>query len=156
MKISINWIKEFVNLDGIEPEELVKRFNLSTAEIEGVEYKGKDTSKVVFGKILEVKNHPESQKLHILKVDVGTEVLQIVCGAPNVREGMVTCVATVGGAVCGHKIGSAKLAGVDSFGMCCSANELGIGLVSYSMTHHTRQSAIGLPFIARKNFGEKE
>ena len=48
MKISINWIKEFVNLDGIEPEELVKRFNLSTAEIEGVEYKGKDTSKVVF------------------------------------------------------------------------------------------------------------
>jgi len=69
MKISINWIKEFVDLNGIEPEELVKRFNLSTAEIEGVEYKGKDTFKVVFGKILEVKNHPESQKLHILKVD---------------------------------------------------------------------------------------
>jgi len=127
MKISINWIKEFVDLNGIEPEELVKRFNLSTAEIEGVEYKGKDTFKVVFGKILEVKNHPESQKLHILKVDVGSEVLQIVCGAPNVREGMVTCVATVGGAVCGHKIGAAKLAGVDSYGMCCSANELGIG-----------------------------
>ena len=50
-------------------------------------------------KILEVKNHPESQKLHILKVDVGTEVLQIVCGAPNVREGMVTCVATVASTV---------------------------------------------------------
>jgi len=127
MKISINWIKEFVDLNGIEPEELVKRFNLSTAEIEGVEYKGKDTHKVVFGKILEVKNHPESQKLHILKVDVGTEILQIVCGAPNVREGMITCVATVGGAVCGHKIGPAKLAGVESNGMCCSAFELGIG-----------------------------
>lgn len=127
MKISINWIKEFVDLDGIEPDELVKRFNLSTAEIEGVEYKGKDTYKVVFGKILEVKNHPESQKLHILKVDVKSEVLQIVCGAPNVREGMVTCVATVGGAVQGHKIGQAKLAGVESNGMCCSAFELGIG-----------------------------
>ena len=78
MKISINWIKEFVDLDGIDTNELVKRFNLSTAEIEGVEYKGKETSKVVFGKILEVENHPQSQKLHILKVDVGSEVLQIV------------------------------------------------------------------------------
>ncbi len=143
MKISINWIKEFVNLDGIEPEELVKRFNLSTAEIEGVEYKGKDTSKVVFGKILEVKNHPESQKLHILKVDVGTEVLQIVCGAPNVREGMVTCVATVGGAVCGHKIGAAKLAGVDSFGMCCSAAELGIGSDDDGIIDVTEKVTIG-------------
>ena len=144
MKISINWIKEFVNLDGIEPEELVKRFNLSTAEIEGVEYKGKDTSKVVFGKILEVKNHPESQKLHILKVDVGTEVLQIVCGAPNVREGMVTCVATVGGAVCGHKIGAAKLAGVESFGMCCSANELGIGSDDDGIIDVTENVTIGM------------
>ncbi len=127
MKISINWIKEFVNLDGIEPEEIVKRFNLATAEIEGVEYKGKDTYNVVFGKIIEVQNHPESNKLHILKVDVKSEVLQIVCGAPNVRANMVTCVAKVGGAVCGHKIGAAKLAGIDSFGMCCSAKELDIG-----------------------------
>ena len=114
-------------LDGIETEELVKRFNLSTAEIEGVEYKGKDVSKVVFGKILEVNNHPESQKLHILKVDVGSEVLQIVCGAPNVRVGMVTCVALVGGVVSGHKITPAKLVGIESNGMCCSEAELGLG-----------------------------
>ncbi len=127
MKISINWIKEFVDLDGIEPEELVKRFNLATAEIEGYELKGKDTYNVVFGKVLEVKNHPESNHLHILKVDVKKEVLQIVCGAPNVREGMVTAVALVGGCVCGHKISPAKLVGVDSYGMCCSAFELGIG-----------------------------
>lgn len=127
MKISINWIKEFVNLDGITPEELIRRFNLATAEIEGYEIKGKDTYNVVFGKILEVKNHPESNHLHILKVDVGKEVLQIVCGAPNVRVGMVTAVALVGGCVAGHKINPAKLVGVDSYGMCCSAFELGIG-----------------------------
>ena len=143
MNISINWIKEFVNLDGIEPDELVKRFNLSTAEIEGVEYKGKDTYNVVFGKILKVENHPESQKLHILKVDVGTEKLQIVCGAPNVREGMVTCVAKVGGAVCGHKIGAAKLAGYDSFGMCCSAFELGIGADDEGIMDITENVTIG-------------
>ena len=54
MKISINWISDYVDLSGIETDELVKRFNLSTAEIEGVEYKGKDTHGVVFGKILSV------------------------------------------------------------------------------------------------------
>ena len=127
MKISLNWIKEFVDLDGVTKEDIDKKFNLMCAEIENIEVKGADTYGVVFGKILEVKNHPESNKLHILKVDVGTEVLQIVCGAPNVREGMITCVATVGGAVCGHKIGKAKLVGVDSFGMCCSEEELSIG-----------------------------
>lgn len=144
MKISINWIKEFVNLDGIEPDELVKRFNLSTAEIEGVEYKGKDTYGVVFGKVLEVKNHPESKKLHILTVDVKDKKLQIVCGAPNVREGMVTCVATVGGCVCGHKIGSAKLAGVESNGMCCSAFELGIGADDEGIMDITENVPVGV------------
>ena len=127
MKISMNWIKDFVDLDGISTEELVKRFNLATAEIEGYEEKGKDTYGVVFGKILEVENHPQSNHLHILKVDIKKEILQIVCGAPNVRKGMITCVATVGGCVSGMKIKPAKLVGVDSFGMCCSSSELGIG-----------------------------
>lgn len=127
MKISLNWIKEFVNLDGITVEDIDKNINQMCAEIENIEIKGKDVSGVVFGKIIEVKNHPESTKLHILTVDIGNEKLQIVCGAPNVYEGMVTCVATVGGKVCGHKINVAKLAGIESFGMCCSEAELGIG-----------------------------
>ena len=79
MNISINWINDYVDLSGIDPEEIVKRFNLSTAEIEGVEYKGKNIQNVVFGKVLKVENHPNSDHLHILSVDVGTEVLQIVC-----------------------------------------------------------------------------
>lgn len=127
MYISMNWIKDFVDLEGISTEELVKRFNLSTAEIEGYEEKGKNTFGVVFGKIIECEKHPLSNHLHILKVDIKKEVLQIVCGAPNVRVGMVTCVATVGGSVQGMKIKPAKLAQVDSFGMCCSSAELGIG-----------------------------
>ena len=127
MYISVNWIKEYVNLDGISEEELVKRFNLSTAEIEGVIHKGIDTKGVVFGKIISIENHPNSKKLHILKVDIGSSVEQIVCGAPNVRVGMITCVATIGGSVCGHNIGKAMLVGVESNGMCCSAAELGIG-----------------------------
>lgn len=143
MYISMNWIKDFVDLDGISTEELVKRFNLATAEIEGYEEKGKDTYGVVFGKIIECKNHPESNHLHILKVDVGKEVLQIVCGAPNAREGLVTCVATVGGCVSGMKIKPAKLVGVESFGMCCSAAELGIGADDDGIMEVTENVTLG-------------
>ena len=127
MLISLNWIKDYVNLDGIEVDELVKRFGLSTAEVEGVEYKGKNIENVVVAEILSVDNHPNSQKLHILKVNDGSGApVQVVCGAPNVRVGLKTYFARVGGNVNGMKIGPAKLAGVDSFGMCCGGNELGI------------------------------
>ncbi len=127
MYISMNWIKDFVNLDGIEPEKLMKKFNLTTAEIEGYEHKGLETTGVIFAKIEKVENHPNSDHLHILAVNTGTEVLQIVCGAPNVRENMVVCLAPIGSKVAGHKMTKAKLAGVESFGMCCSEVELGIG-----------------------------
>ena len=127
MIISLNWIKDYVNLDGIEVDELVKRFGLSTAEVEGVEYKGKDIQDVVVAEILSVENHPNSQKLHILKVNDGSgEPVQVVCGAPNVRVGLKTYFARVGGQVGELKIKPAKLAGIDSFGMCCGGNELGI------------------------------
>ena len=127
MYISMNWIKDFVNLDGIEPEELMKKFNLTTAEIEGYEHKGQETTGVIFAKIEKVENHPNSDHLHILAVNTGTEVLQIVCGDPNVRENMVVFIAPIGSKVAGHKMTKAKLAGVESFGMCCSEEELGIG-----------------------------
>lgn len=127
MKISLNWIQDYVDLSDISTEEIVKRFNLSTAEIENVECMGAKTYGVVFGKIIEVSDHPTNKHWHILKVDVGTKTLQIVCGAPNVRKGMVTCVATDGGSVNGFKISIAKRGEIESQGMCCSAAELGIG-----------------------------
>ncbi len=127
MYISMNWIKDYVNLDGIEPEELMRKFNLTTAEIEKYEYKGKDTAGIIFARIEKVENHPNSDHLHVLSVNTGTENLQIVCGAPNVRENMVVCLAPIGSKVGGHKMTKARLAGVDSFGMCCSEEELGIG-----------------------------
>lgn len=128
MYISLNWVKEFVNLDGIEVDELVKRFGLATAEVEGVEYKGQNISNVVVAEIKSVENHPDSKKLHILQVDDGLENLtQVVCGAPNVRVGLKTAFARVGAQVQDIKIGKAKLAGVESFGMCCGEDEIGIG-----------------------------
>ena len=109
MYISMNWIKDFVNLDGIETEELIRKFNLTTAEIEGYEVKGQDTTGVIFARIEKVENHPNSDHLHILAVNTGTETLQIVCGAPNVRENMTVCLAPIGSRVQGHKMGKAKL-----------------------------------------------
>ena len=127
MYISLNWIKDFVDLDGIDIINLIKnRFTLAVAEIEGIEEKGKDLSGVVTAKILSVENHPKSNKLHILKVDKGDEIVDIVCGAPNVRVDMIVPLATIGATIGGMTIAPANLAGVMSNGMCCSAKELGI------------------------------
>ena len=126
MFLSMNWIRDFVNLDGIDLDELVHKFTLGTAEVEGVEHVGADTCGVVVGQILTVEEIPESKKLHKLTVDCGDKVWQIMCGAPNVRVGMKVPVAKLGGMVSGMKIEDRKLAGYESQGMCCSQKELGV------------------------------
>lgn len=126
MFLSMNWIGDFVDLSGYDKKALIHNFTLSTAEVEDIIVKGEDTYGVIVAKILSVEKHPNSKKLHLLKVDTGSTVLDIVCGAPNVREGMKVALATDGGAVCGHKISVATVGGYQSFGMCCSEAELGI------------------------------
>ena len=126
MFLSMNWIGDFVDLSGLDKKSLIHNFTLSTAEVEDIIVKGEDTCGVVVAKILSVENHPTSKKLHLLKVDKGDEVVDIVCGAPNVREGMKVALATSGGSVCGHPINPATIAGFTSYGMCCSEAELGI------------------------------
>ena len=126
MFLSMNWIGDFVDLSGLDKKTLIKNFTLSTAEVEDIIEKGSDISGIVVAKILSVENHPDSKKLHLLKVDKGDEVVDIVCGAPNVREGMLVALATVGGQVGEITIAPRKLAGYTSYGMCCSEAELGI------------------------------
>ena len=122
----MNWIGDFVDLSGLDRKSLIRNFTLSTAEVEDIIEKGSDISGIVVAKILSVENHPESKKLHLLKVDKGDEVVDIVCGAPNVREGMKVALATVGGRVGEITISPRTLAGYTSYGMCCSEAELGI------------------------------
>lgn len=126
MYISINWIKDFVDLDGLDIDDVIKRFALSTAEVEGVEKKGENIQGVIVGRIDSVESIPESQKLHKLSVFDGKSNVQVMCGAPNVRVGMLVPFAPVGSVVQGVSIGKATLAGYDSFGMCMSEKELGI------------------------------
>ena len=122
----MNWISDFVDLSGLDRKALIRNFTLSTAEVEDIIEKGSDTYGVVVARIISVENHPSSKKLHLLKVDTGADVLDIVCGAPNVREGMKVALATAGGSVAGHPISVATVAGFTSYGMCCSEAELGI------------------------------
>ena len=126
MFVSMNWIRDFVDLEGEDLEKLIHRFTLSTAEVEGIEYKGADIKDVVVGEIISCEDHPDSDHLHVLKVDAGNEVFDVVCGAPNARVGIKTAFAKVGGSVCGLELKPAKLRGIMSYGMCCSAKEIGI------------------------------
>ena len=126
MLVSINWIKDFVDLEHQDIEGLIRRFTLSTADVESVEYKGGETDNVVVGEIIACERHPESDHLHVLKVDAGAEIYDVVCGAPNVREGIKTAFCRPGGHVCGDEIRPAEIQGILSNGMCCSEKELGI------------------------------
>ena len=126
MFVSINWIKDYVDLEGVDIKKLIESFTLSTAEVEDIIEKGADIQNVVVGEILSVENHPNSKKLHLLKVDAGEKVCNIVCGAPNVAVGQKVALALAGGRVCGGEIKVATVAGYESEGMCCSEKELGI------------------------------
>lgn len=125
MKISMNWISDYVDISNIDVSKLALSFTMSTAEIEEVTFMGKEIENVVVGQIMSCEEIPESKKLHKLTVDTGDGVVQCMCGAPNARVGIKIPFAKVGGSVIGMKIGAAKLAGYDSFGMCCSGKELG-------------------------------
>ena len=126
MYISINWIKDFVNLDGIDVKELINKFTLSTAEVEGIIEYGKNTKNIVVGQILSVENVENSNKLHRVLVDIGSEKVSCICGAPNVKEGIKIAFAKDGSMVNGLEIKKALVAGHESNGMCLSEKELGI------------------------------
>ncbi len=108
--------------------DLIHRFSLSTAEVENdIEIKGEHLDGVVVAEIKSVENHPNSKKLHLLKVDCGgPELVDVVCGAPNVRVGMKTCFAKVGARLGELEITPRALGGEMSYGMCCSEKEIGI------------------------------
>ena len=128
MFISMNWIRDFVDLSGLDLNKLIAQFSLSTAEVENeIFYKGSDLQGVVVAQIKSVEDHPESKKLHLLKVDIGeAELVDVVCGAPNVRVGMKTAFAKVGARLGEITIAPRPLAGFMSCGMCCSEKELGL------------------------------
>lgn len=128
MFLSMNWISDFVDFSGLDKVKLIQQFSLSTAEVENeIFFKGSDISGIVVAEVKSVENHPDSKKLHLLKVDIGEdELTDVVCGAPNVRVGMKTAFAKVGAKIGDIEIAPRPLAGIMSYGMCCSEAEIGI------------------------------
>lgn len=128
MKVSYQWLNEYIDMSGLTAEELAERMTRGGIEIDGVESRNKGVTGVVVGHVVSKEKHPDADKLNVCKVDVGTgEELQIVCGAKNVDAGQRVPVAVIGAVLPGDfKIKRAKLRGVESQGMICSAKELGL------------------------------
>lgn len=125
MLFSLKWLKELVEIP-CSTNELVSKFNLMSSEVEGYS-KMVEASNLVVGHVLTCIDHPQSDHLHICEVDVAKEVLQIICGAPNVAKGQKVIVALEGAVLPGDfKIKKSTIRGVESRGMICSLDELGI------------------------------
>ncbi len=145
MNVSMNWISDYVDLSGLDREELIHRFTLSTAEVEEVYHLGTEINGVVVAGIKKIEDHPNSKKLHLLELDLGDRTDRCVCGAPNVRVGMRVPFAPFGASVVGMTIGEATIAGVISRGMCCSAAELGIADSSSGLLELPEDAPLGKP-----------
>ena len=127
MLVPLKWLKDYVDIEEIEVEIFSDALEMSGSKVEAVESLGEGIEKVVVGKILEVRKHPDADKLFVTQVDVGTEIVQIVTGANNIREGQYVPIVLAGGLLPGGiKIKKGKLRGEDSNGMMCSAKELNI------------------------------
>lgn len=126
MYISMNWINDFVDLKGINLEELINRFTLSVAEVEGTIKYGENIKNVITAKIVEIEKIESSDKLRKVKVDNGKEIVTCVCGAKNIKIGDIVPFAQIGSMVNGIEIKQVQMAGETSNGMCLSEKELEI------------------------------
>ena len=128
MLVSLNWLKQYVDIDSLSPEELAEKITRSGIEVDAVIDRSQGMTNVVVGHVVSKEKHPDADKLNVCQVDVGEEeVKQIICGAPNVDAGQKVVVALPGARLPGGiKIKKAKMRGVESNGMICSLQELGI------------------------------
>ena len=125
MLVSLNEISKYVDISELSKEEIASRLTFSGIEVEEIKTLSKATSLVV-GKVISCIPHPNSDHLHVCKVDIKDEILDIVCGAPNCKEGIKVIVAKVGAKLPGGEIKAGEIRGYKSNGMLCALNELGV------------------------------
>lgn len=127
MKFSEAWLRQWVD-PSLSSEELLFQLTMAGLEVDGTEPAAQSFSGVVVGEIVSTQQHPDADRLRVCEVSDGSKRFRVVCGAPNARSGLKTAFAKVGALLPGNfKIKKAKLRGVESFGMLCSAKELGLG-----------------------------
>lgn len=148
MQVSLNWLNEFVDLSDIDENQIAHELTMSGLEVEGIEHLKSQFKNIRTAKILKIDQHPNADKLHLVTVDIGGETKTVVCGAQNIEEGQVIPYASVGSEVFSRKTGEmftltpAVIRGVESQGMLCSADELGL-------TERGYQSEDGILIISR-------
>ncbi len=125
MNISYNWLKDYIKFN-LSPEALKERLTFSGIEVEKVEKLYENLKQIKVAKIIEREKHPNADKLSVCKVDDGEKVWQVICGAPNCDVNQLVAFAPIGSQVGEIKIKKAKLRGVESYGMLCAEDELGL------------------------------
>ncbi len=154
MKYSYNWLKELSDTK-LSPEKVRELLTMHSLEIEGMEEKKWNFDGVVVGKILEIRKHPNADKLQLTKIDIGNKKLDIVCGAKNIEVGQKVPVALVGAKLPnGIEIKEAEIRGEKSFGMLCALDELGLGTDHSGIFILDSKAKIGEP--AKKYLGVED
>lgn len=148
MYISYNWLKDFIKLPAsIKPEEIAEKLTKHTVEVEGLVKQAGQFDKVVVGRVLEVKKHPNADRLRLTVVDIKKSKLNIVCGAPNVAAGQLVPVALVGAILPnGLEIKESEIRGEKSSGMICAEDELGLGKNHEGIIVLDDKAKVGEPF----------
>ncbi len=132
MQVSYEWLNEYIELSGITPEEIAHNLTMSGLEVEEIEYKKPSFSNIKTAKIIKIDTHPNADKLHLVTLDLGGIEKVVVCGAQNIEVGQIIPYASVGSKVLDRKTGEqfeltpAVIRGVESQGMLCSQDELGL------------------------------
>ena len=147
MLISLNWLKQYIDLDGIEINEMENALTMIGQEVEKIDIVGGNLDKVVVAHLEEVKKHPNADSLTLCKVNNGKEILQIVCGATNHKTGDKVALAQVGARLKeDFTIKKGKIRGEESCGMLCSEVELGIGSDKDGIIILPEDAPVGVPF----------
>ncbi len=147
MKISLNWLKEYIDISGLTAEQISATLTMAGLEVEEMDDQGKKLEKFVVGYVETKEKHPKADRLSVCTVNTGSEVSQIVCGAPNVAAGQKVPVALLGAIVPanGMEISKVKLRGVESSGMICAEDELGIGTDHAGIMILPEDAPVGTP-----------
>ncbi|OGU77842.1 MAG: phenylalanine--tRNA ligase subunit beta [Ignavibacteria bacterium RBG_16_34_14] len=156
MKASLNWTKEYVNLEGIPVQEIIDKLTMSGLEVEDFVNQQEIYKDFVVGLVTSKEKHPNADKLSLCKVNTGSEELIVVCGAANVASGQKIVFAPVGTIIplSGMKLGRAKIRGVESFGMICSEAELGLGNDASGIMVIDKKLKEGTPFSKALGFDD--
>ncbi len=127
MKFTLNWLQNYVDIQGLSPDKLADHLTMLGLEVDEIAPLYQDLVALKTGLVISAESHPDADKLTVCQVRIGDEIYQIVCGAPNVRQGLAVVVALPGTVLPGNfKIGKSKIRGVESLGMICSERELGL------------------------------